>query len=117
QLKNFGFDGSRRSVSLGTNAKLSELAAAIGLRQLQALPSRLGLRQAVFDAYVESLEPIGLGFQPGARDSAMAFVPALLPSRELRDPLMTALEEAGVECRCYYNPPVHGQPVFSDPCV
>jgi dTDP-4-amino-4,6-dideoxygalactose transaminase len=117
RLKNFGFDGSRCSVGIGTNAKLSELSAAIGLRQLEALPARLRLRQAVLDAYAESLEPIGLTFQAGARDSALAFVPAVLPSHRLRDALMAALQEAGVECRCYYNPPVHRQPVFSDSSV
>ena len=48
-----------------------------------------------------------------APDSAIAFVPALLPSRETRDALVAALQEAGIESRAYYNPPVHRHPVFS----
>jgi len=113
RLKNFGFDGSHQAITAGTNGKLTELAAAIGLRQMEALPDRLRRRRAVFDAYISRLQPLGLEFQPGAERSALAFVSALLPSRAQRDALVAALDGVGVECRMYYKPPVHRHPVFA----
>ena len=62
--KNFGYDRTRRSVRLGTNAKLPELSAALGLRQLEGYPDRLARRRAVLAGYHEQLAPLGVQFQP-----------------------------------------------------
>ena len=112
RLRNFGFDSERRATMIGTNAKLTELAAAIGLRQLNVLSGRLSSRRRLQDAYIEQLAPLGIGFQPGAERSSVPFVSALLPTPALRDSLIIALGHMLVECRAYYNPPVHCQPVF-----
>jgi dTDP-4-amino-4,6-dideoxygalactose transaminase len=112
QLKNFGFDAERRAVYAGTNAKLTELAAAIGRRQLRTLPVRLQKRRRVVEMYAERLEPLGVQFQTGVRQSAPPFVSALMPTAESRDALVGALQTAGVETRVYYNPPVHRHPIF-----
>lgn len=112
-LKNFGFDECRRSVSLGTNAKLPELASAIGIRQLTTLSQRLECRRTTLCTYERYLGPLGIAFQPGAQQSAVAFVSALLPTPVHRDALLASLTASGVECRAYYNPPLHRQPVFA----
>jgi len=113
QLKNFGFDAQHRCASLGTNAKLPELSAAIGVRQMKALPQRLELRQQVVRDYLHALTPLGVKFQPGIELSAPAFVSALLPSGAARDIALSTLRDNGVECRDYYNPPMHRQPYFA----
>ncbi len=113
QLKNFGFDSTRQSAAVGTNAKLSELSSAIGLRQLARLPDRLRARQAILDRYRSRLEPIGVMFQPGADRAAIPFVSALLPTSEWRDGFVAALGSKLVECRTYYNPPAHRHSVFA----
>jgi dTDP-4-amino-4,6-dideoxygalactose transaminase len=112
ELKNFGFDAERRAVHAGTNAKLTELAAAIGRRQLRTLPVRLQKRRRIVAMYAERLEPLGVQFQPGVRQSAPPFVSALMPTAESRDRLVRALDAAEVETRVYYNPPVHRHPIF-----
>lgn len=113
--KNFGFDAHREAVSLGTNAKLPELSCAIGLRQLDVLTQRIAKRQLVFDLYKRRLMPLGFRFQPLAEHAALPFVSALTPSEVDRDLLIAALKDDGIECRCYYNPPVHRHAVFREP--
>jgi dTDP-4-amino-4,6-dideoxygalactose transaminase len=113
QLKNFGFNDEREAVMAGTNAKLNELAAAIGLHQLRALPARIKARQQIVALYKAALKPMGFEFQVGAELCAPSFVSALAPSKDHRDALADALLEDEVECRTYYNPPVHRHPVFS----
>jgi dTDP-4-amino-4,6-dideoxygalactose transaminase len=112
--KNFGFDEHRESVSPGTNAKVPELSCAIGLRQLDVLAQRIAQRQVTFDLYRRRLAPLGFEFQPLAEHAALPFVSALSPDGVDRDLLMAALEDDGIGCRCYYNPPVHRQAVFRD---
>jgi dTDP-4-amino-4,6-dideoxygalactose transaminase len=98
---------------IGTNAKLTELSSAIGSRQLEALPHRLQLRREILAEYQTQLRPLGLEFQPNAEHAALAFVSTLAPSNQDRDACVSALDEAGIECRTYYGPPMHCHPVFS----
>jgi dTDP-4-amino-4,6-dideoxygalactose transaminase len=114
RMKNFAFDDARSCSSIGTNAKMPELAAAIGLLQLANLPDRIRRRRAVLSEYRRVLEPIGFKFQEGADRSAPAFVPAVVPPGSDRDRLVSALDCAGFRCRTYYNPPVHLQPFFTE---
>ncbi|MCI4351753.1 MAG: DegT/DnrJ/EryC1/StrS family aminotransferase, partial [Thermoplasmata archaeon] len=112
RLKNFGYDDDRRSLGVGLNAKLPELASAIGLRQLDALPGRLDARRERLRWYAEALEPAGCQFQAGMATSAPSFVPILLPSPCDRHRVGCALRDVGIGWRAYYNPPVHRQPSF-----
>jgi dTDP-4-amino-4,6-dideoxygalactose transaminase len=114
QLKNFGFDGNRQSAAVGTNAKLSELSSAIGLRQLASLPDRLRARQMILLSYRMRLESLGVAFQLGADRAAIPFVSARLPTGEWRDGFAAALEDGLVEFRTYYNPPAHRHSVFGE---
>ena len=114
QLKNFGFDKNRQSATVGTNAKLDELSSAIGLRQVAELPGRLVARQAVLARYQSELEPLGITFQPGADRAAIPFVSALAPTEASRDRFVETLTDGLVECRTYYNPPVHRHSTFAE---
>ena len=114
RIKNFGFDAARNAVELGTNAKLSELSCAIGLRQFSALPARLATRREILSQYQQGLGALGIEFQPLSHLSALAFVSVLMPSTVVRAAILAALETANVEARVYYNPPVHQQTVFAD---
>jgi dTDP-4-amino-4,6-dideoxygalactose transaminase len=113
QLKNFGFDKTWRSVTPGLNAKLPEIASAMGLRQLEVLTKRLAQRRMVLGWYVEMLESLGCELQPGLMSSTPAFLSALLPSGTSRPELGRALDTAGIGWRAYFDPPVHRQPSFA----
>ncbi|MGI8899780.1 MAG: DegT/DnrJ/EryC1/StrS family aminotransferase [Nocardioides sp.] len=97
--RNFGFDTARRSVRVGTNAKLTELAAAIGIRQMRVLELRVVKRRSVLEQYRCLLEPLGATFQPGVTSAAPPFVSALAPSASARRRALNLLELADVECR------------------
>lgn len=112
--RNFGFDDDRRSVCIGTNAKLPELAAAIGIRQLRALGDRVERRRDVVARYRTALEPVGAVFQTGSELAAPAFVSLVLPTPVSRSRALALLAQDEVESRDYYNPPVHLHPVFAD---
>jgi dTDP-4-amino-4,6-dideoxygalactose transaminase len=114
RLKNFGFDDARRAVLRGINAKLPELSSAMGIRQLTGLSQRIEKRRSLLAKYDSLLRPLGFTFQPGAERSAVAFVSGLIPEAIQRDTLLAALDAAGVECRTYYNPPLHQHPVFTE---
>lgn len=113
RLKNFGLDERRQAAMVGTNAKLPELSAAIGLRQLAVLPQRLRARQVLHSAYVERLTPHGYTFQPGAERSAVCFVSARAPDAMTRHRLRDLMQADEIESRTYYCPPVHRQPAFA----
>lgn len=113
RLKNFGLDGDAGAIEPGTNAKMTELSAAIGLRQLESLPRRLALRRTALRRYIDGLTPLGIGFQPGADRSALPFVSALLPTAAKRDAARNSLAAIGVETRAYYNPVSHRHPLFA----
>lgn len=113
RMKNFGFDGDRRSVVWGTNGRLDELSSKIGSLQLEDLDHRLWLRRQIFDWYECRLAAHGVRFQPLARESALPFVPATFAAARHREAALHAMKEAGIGVRCYYNPPVHSHPVFA----
>lgn len=107
QFQNFGFAGSRDSTQLGMNAKLQELNAAIGLRQLLAFDRRLASRRNVFEQYRAELGQVGVCFQPNAEVSSLCFASASCTSADHKAAVLASLRGAAVQARDYYNPPLH----------
>lgn len=114
QDTNFGFNERNEAVSLGINAKLSELSAAIGVRQLEAIDGRLQGRQNVLAMYKEALQPLGFKFQPNDERSSVAFVSCIADSSALFAALEHQLDANGIQYRNYYNPPIHRNGPFID---
>jgi len=111
RMANFGFDHRVVSAGGGTNAKLSEYAAAVGLAQLARWPQLLATRRAVFAHYCSGLAQLRhvrmqrLGDQP----------PATLCIELAADASMVAeqLAHAGIETRRWYMPPLYLHPGFA----
>ena len=111
-FQNFGLNSSRLCHQLGINGKLSEINAAIGLRQLVDLDRRLASRRVTFEYYRSRLEPLGLSFQQNAVNSAHQYASVCCDSSEQKGSLLESLRDHGVEGRDYYNPPLHLHPYF-----
>lgn len=114
---NFGFR-ERSAQVVGLNAKLQELNAAIGLRQLARFDEALAGRRSSFRRLREALDEAGavLEIVPGQERSALGACIALARSAQERDAIFAALSAAQVEARKYYAPAVHEQPAFrTDP--
>lgn len=111
---NFGFDKSREVKSIGINAKLQELNAALGIRQLRHLEDRIKLRQDKLRQYKSLLEPKGFIFQANDELSSVAFVSVLAPSKEQARNFIKNLQEDDVDVRNYYNPHLYEHRVLRE---
>lgn len=110
RLANFGFDRKLVQGRGGTNAKLSEYAAAVGLAQLARWPEVLGRRKAVLEDYRRHLITLpGVTMQPGAV-LPPATLCVQLPGEA--DAIAAGLDRAGIETRRWYLPPLHEHPAF-----
>lgn len=113
QLTNFGFDDNRKITHLGINAKLSEINAAIGVRQLVGLDERLENRREALGLYKKYLNPDEYTFQTNSNASTVPFVTVLAPTiKKAQDNLKILINE-GVECKQYYDP-LTRQPFYKD---
>ena len=95
---------------LGYNFRLTDIAAAIGLVQLDKLPGNTARRQAVAERYTQAFEgmPIGTPVVPDGRTHV--FHQYTIDVGDARDAIVTELSDAGIGIGIYYPIPVHRQP-------
>lgn len=111
---NFGFDGNREMSPLpGTNAKMSEVQAAIGLAALEGFQAVLDKRRTLAARYAHLLRDRGWRLQEESGLSSWQFMAALAPSTTERRDAETRCQSAGIETRRYYTP-VHRIDAFHD---
>ena len=111
-MTNFGFAGYDNVVHVGTNGKMSEVAAAMGLTSLRSLPEFLEVNRHHHHAYREHLARIP-GMKLFAYDEAercnwqfvVEYSPA--PGGPSRDELVEALWAENVIARKYFWPGCH----------
>jgi len=115
KLSNFGFENGIIVQSGGSNAKLSEYHAAVGLAQLSRWQNIVERRQYLWNYYTQHLQTIGehINLQPTPKNHIPAILPIKLLSSK-RSPLIEYLTQQGIETRCWYCPPLHEHLVFSD---
>jgi len=114
QVSNFGFFLSRECKVAGTNAKMSEYHAAIGLAMLDGFDARREAYAAITDAYVAAAAGRALGGRlhlPGRLSSAY-----MLFEADTRAGFLAAeahLAACNVETRRWYESGQHIQPHFT----
>lgn len=108
--RQFGMYDGMQAEFLGTNAKLTEFAAAMGLCNLRHLEEQIALRRSVVLRYRERLSGTsGLTFcreQPGVIPN-YAYFPVRVDSEQFgcsRDELAASLAEQGIFVRKYFYP-------------
>lgn len=115
RMSNFGIDVENGHAAMaGTNAKLSEYHAAVGLAQLARWPARRAARIELHRRVLRMLKACcpGLGFQDRAGDGIYAIFQALLPEGARRDTVAALLAAAGIETRGWYLPLIPEHPQF-----
>lgn len=112
RLSNFGFQGET-VVCAGTNAKMSEYAAAGALTQLARRGELTAWRWSLWRAYHDALTAAGVTFvtQPFADGSIIPCLTAGFP-RIGGEAAGEALRQAGIASRRWYLPPLHEHPPF-----
>lgn len=112
KFQNFGLVQTRESIQLGMNGKLSEISAAIGLRQLVGLDRRLASRRKVLECYRTGMADAGVRFQDNANVASLCFASACCTSADHKAAVLGSLRRHAIEARDYYNPPQHRHPYF-----
>lgn len=119
QLRGQGQDPQRRYwfPVLGYNYRMTNVAAAIGLAQLECAEWHLARRREIASWYREDLEGVpGLELspqEPWARSAYWIFCVVLDQQRfGPRDAVMKALEADGIETRPFF-PPLHTLPIYA----
>lgn len=114
RLINFGLDpGSRSSVEIGLNAKMSELHAATGLAMLDRIDDVVRKRRANADRLRSAIGDLPYSYQNGSRLSTWQIFHILAPSPEVRARCVELAPAHGIEVRTMHAPVLHHQPAYA----
>jgi dTDP-4-amino-4,6-dideoxygalactose transaminase len=116
-IRNFGFSGYDHVVALGTNGKMSEVAAAMGLTSLEARATFIATNHRNYAAYRTTLDGIpGIELMPydDAEASNRQYVVVEVDERAgmTRDDLHQVLWAENVLARRYFFPGCHRLPPY-----
>ncbi len=109
-LRNFGITSPESVDYLGTNAKMNEFQAAMGLCNLKHIDNELLKRQKAEEIYCERLSGVsGINLCPAQRDVKRnyAYFPVLFDKKEFgksRDEVAKILFESNIFARKYFYP-------------
>jgi len=108
-MRNFGFEKKDTVINIGTNAKMSEFAAAYGLVHLDELDTIIEQNKKIHEAYLDEFndfrEITFLGYQfPGK--SNYQYVVAYV-AKDIRDSLVDYFHAHGILLRRYFHPGCH----------
>src|SRR6266446_3292396 len=110
RMRNFGFSGMDQTDALGTNAKMSEASAAMGLTNLESLPIFLAANYRNYTAYRQGLDGVPgvrmLQYETSERRNYQYIVLEIDESQALltRDQLRDILWAENVLARRYFYP-------------
>lgn len=112
KLRNFGFAGYDHVVEWGTNAKLPELSAALGLINLDSFDENTKLNQKIYERYAKHLShnPYLEFFKSSQVESHNRWYVALKLSEDCpvkRDRLVEVLHAENILARRYFYPGCH----------
>ncbi len=104
-LRSFGHIGDEH-FSLGINAKMSEVHAAMGMAILPHMEEIIAERRAISAAYGKQLAglPVHQPVVPAGTSYNFAYLPVVLPSLAAREGLLNALANDQVHARRYFHP-------------
>ena len=105
-LRNHGIKSEEECVLAGTNAKMNELQAAMGLCNLENLKTNIELRKKIYLHYKEKLRRLpNIEFQKiTASKYNYSYFPICLESHEQRDQVFSELLKKGIKTRKYFYP-------------
>jgi dTDP-4-amino-4,6-dideoxygalactose transaminase len=106
-LRNFGLTSGDHVEYVGTNAKMNEFQAAMGICNLESIEDYLENRKYVYKEYVKGLTGIKhVRFLPELKNVKhnYSYFPILLGSHEIRDNLFEKMKKYNVYTRKYFYP-------------
>ncbi len=114
-LINFGIDGPESVKTLGTNAKMIEFEAAMGLCVLDDMELILEQREEIYDRYHKELnDVIDIQIKNPDATNNFAYFPALFENEQQLLRVKKILEENGIYPRRYFYPSLDTLPYLTD---
>ena len=118
-VRNFGIASEVAIPAVGTNAKMSEFNAALGLLQIDHFEEVRARRRSVDTRYrealagVDGIEPIVI---PAEVEPNFSYFPVMIGEEygETRDQLYERLKQDGIFARRYFFPLLSGLPMYRD---
>ena len=115
KLRDFGREkpGADHYLTMGWNAKFTDLQAVIGLVQMEKLPWRVERKKAIFARYRDQLCDVnGVEWLPTNLQEVSPWFIDVLVDASRREPLIAHLKSRGVGSRPFY-PALHSEPVYA----
>ncbi len=118
-MRNFGFQGEDNVVYYGTNGKMSEISAAMGLTSLQAMSEFINTNQENYQAYTQKLSQIaGITvalFDEKEKQNYQYIIAFIDESKTKlhRNTLQKVLKAENIYARRYFNPGCHRMPIYA----
>jgi dTDP-4-amino-4,6-dideoxygalactose transaminase len=105
-LRDHGIKSAEEFIGAGTNAKMNEFQAAMGLCNIDRVERDVALREALYKRYVEKLNELGkFQFQKlVASKYNYAYMPVCFENLSQRDLIHSKLRDQGVSSRKYFYP-------------
>lgn len=112
-MKNFGFSGYDNVVYIGTNGKMPEVSAAMGLTSLESMDEFISVNRRNYCAYMEGIRDIpGLNVLPYSNHESTNYQYIVLVIDEAvvgisRDTIIQVLHRENIMARRYFYPGCH----------
>lgn len=106
-LKNFGITSLETVDFVGTNAKMNEFQAAMGLCNIKTIKEDISKRKSIYEEYAKHLKEIRqIQFLPQIEEVEhnYSYFPILLANNVMRDWLFEKMREYNVYTRKYFYP-------------
>jgi len=117
--RNNGDSFNRKEEFLGITARMTEFSAILGIEGLRIIKENLRKRLSIVSLYKKELREVqGVSFQDIRRGSFTDYKDfvIIVDSKKYgitRDNLLKNLRQNGVECKVYFDPPLHQKKVYS----
>lgn len=119
-MRNFGFAGFDNVIHPGTNGKMPEINAAMGLVNLQSLQGFIKENKARYDEYTSLLSGIEgirlINYTPNDEPNYQYAVIEVGAGEVARDQIVAALHAEGVLARKYFWPGCHRMKPYRESC-
>lgn len=118
-MRNFGFSGYDNVIHPGTNGKMPEVNAAMGLVNLDALPQFIAANRQNYYAYADALAVIDgltlLAYDEASSPNYQYVVIEVSPDfQATRDEVVVALQAENILARKYFWPGCHNMKPYCD---
>jgi dTDP-4-amino-4,6-dideoxygalactose transaminase len=118
-MRNFGFSGFDNVIHLGTNGKMIEVAAAMGLTNLEAINDVVAVNHKNYCAYRKALDGLNgiqlLVFDESEHNNFQYVIAEVSPGcRATRDEIVSALHAENILARKYFWPGCHNMKSYRD---